>query len=119
MSTSVRADAATSKVLARLLVAGIAAGCALLAAGALLCAFDGGLIPGIGLGETGFAVRNLYPPNGPALLRAGILVLILTPIVRVAAVAALFAQKDDRPGVVWAVVVLLLLTLATVLELRH
>lgn len=116
---TVRVDAAASKVLARLLLAGIAAGCLLLASGALVCALDGGLVSGIGLGQTGFAVHGLYELDGPALLRAGILVLILTPIVRVAAVAALLAQRDDRSGVVWAVGVLLLLTLATVLELRH
>ena len=115
---STRLDAGASKVLARLLVAGIALGALLLGAGAFVCALNGGLHPGIGLGETGFAVHGLYTLDGPALLRAGILVLILTPIVRVAAVAALLAQRNDRPGVVWAIVVLLLLTLTTVLELR-
>jgi len=117
--TTTRLDAAASKLLARILVAGIAFGCLLIAGGALVCAFDGGLVPGIGLGETGFAVHGLYALDGPALLRAGILAIILTPIVRVCAVAALLAQRDDRAGVVWAIVVLLLLILTTVLELRH
>lgn len=109
-------NAATSKALARLLTAGITLGCVLLAAGGVVCAFHGGLEPGLGLGVTGFGVTGL---DGPSLIRSGVLVMILTPILRVAALTVLFAQRDDRPAVVWAVVVLLLLTLATVLDLRH
>lgn len=111
-----RADAATSKALSRLLTAGIAIGCVLLAAGGVITAFHGGLEPGLGLGVTGFGITGL---DGPSLIRTGILVVILTPILRVVTLALLFAQRDDRPGVVWAVIVLLLLTLATVLDLRH
>lgn len=110
------ANTGTSKALARLLTAGITLGCVLLAAGGAVCAFQGGLEPGIGLGVTGFGISGL---DGPSLIRSGILVMILTPILRVAALTVLFAQRDDRPGVVWAVVVLLLLALATVLDLRH
>ena len=109
-------NAGASKALARLLTAGIILGCVLLAAGGVLTAMHGGLEPGLGLGVTGFGVSGL---DGPSLIRTGILVMILTPILRVMAVAALFAQREDRPAVVWAVVVLLLLVLAMVLDLRH
>jgi uncharacterized membrane protein len=113
---SVPASSGASKSLARLLTAGIVLGCVLLAAGGFLSALQEGLVPGLGLGVTGFGVTGL---DGPSLIRTGILVIILTPILRVAAVAAIFVQRDDRPGIVWAVAVLLLLTLATVLDLRH
>jgi hypothetical protein len=109
-------DPAASRALARLLTAGITIGCVLLAVGGVLCAFDGGLLPGTGLGVTGFGFTGL---DGPSLVRTGILAVILTPILRVATVAVLFAQREDRAGVVWAVAVLLLLTLAMVLDLRH
>ena len=111
-----RTDAGASKAIARLLSAGITAGCLLLGVGGALLAMHGGLEPGTGLGTTGFGVAGV---DGASLIRLGILVLILTPILRVVAVAALLAQRDDRPGVVWAVAVLLLLVLATVLDLRH
>jgi uncharacterized membrane protein len=115
----VSGDAATAKTLSRVLTAGIAAGGVLLVIGAILTAVQTGLHPGIGVGEGGFALRGLLALEGPAFIRAGILVLILTPVVRVLAVAALLLQRNDRGGVLYAIVVLLLLTLATVLDLRH
>lgn len=111
-----RADADASKSIARLLTIGITAGCLLLGIGGALLALQEGLEPGTGLGVTGFGVAGL---DGASLIRLGILVLILTPILRVVAVAVLLAQREDRPGVMWAVTVLLLLALATVLDLRH
>lgn len=111
-----RADKATSRALARLLVGGIAVGAALLITGSIACVLDGTLQPGLGLGTTGFGVTGI---DGPSLLRLGVFVIILTPILRIAALAILFVRGDDRGGVVWAIVVLLLVILATVLDVTH
>lgn len=111
-----RNDPGSARVLARLLQAGIAAGVVLIVAGGVRCALDGGLGPGIGIGVTGFGVTGV---DGPSLLRLGIFAIILTPILRVVALAILFVRTDDRTGVVWAIAVLLLLILATVLNVSH
>ena len=115
-----RVDAAGSRSIALLLTGGVAVGCVLLAAGGVIAAFHGGLTPGLGVGSTGFAdPSGLLHLDGTALIRAGILVLILTPVLRVAAVAVLLARRQDRGGVVYAIAVLLLVALATALDLRH
>ena len=113
-----RTDPATSRMLARLLVGGIAVGAILLIAGGIRCALEleGGLAAGIGVGTTGLGVTGI---DGPSLLRLGVLVMILTPIFRVVALAILFVTGDDRTALVWAISVLLLLALAMLLDVRH
>lgn len=110
-----------SPALARVLNGGIIAGSVLIAIGAALLIAHGTFAPGIGIGINGtFAgMTGILRLDGVAFLRAGILVLILTPIVRVGFVAVLLARRQDRTGVAWAITVLLLLALATALDLRH
>lgn len=109
---------AASRAIAQVLTGGILLGCALLALGGILAAFQGGLGTGAGLGSGGFAVHGIFRLEPVALLRAGILVLILTPIVRIAGVAVLLGRRQDLAGVIYSVTVLLLLALATALDVR-
>ncbi len=95
--------------LARLVEAGIVLGSLLLAAGSVLGAFQGGLPRGSGGGTAAGSAPEL-------LLRAGILVLIGTPVARVAAAGFLFARENDRRALACCVAVLLLLALATLAE---
>lgn len=110
--------AQASRALARLLTTGIILGCALVALGEILAAFQGGVASGTGLGAYGFRIHGLFRLDPTALLRAGVLVLIVTPIVRVVGVAVLLGRRQDVAGVVYSVAVLLLLALATALEIR-
>ena len=112
---------AQNHALARVLNGGIIAGSVLIAAGASVLIANGTFAPGAGIGVAGtFAgMSSVFRLDGVALVRAGVLVLILTPVLRVAFVAVLLARRQDRTGVISAVAVLLLLALATALDLRH
>ena len=116
---SSRLEPAAARALGKLLTFGVLTGAALMAVGAVLAANRGGLARGLGLGTKGFAIRGLFSMDTEAVLRAGVLVLILTPIVRVVAVAVMLARRQDRAGLVYSVAVLLLVALATALEVRR
>lgn len=107
--------------LARLLQTGIAGGALLLIAGTIIAASTGELVPGFGLGVPGMdgLLPRLIEGDPAALLRAGVLVVLLTPVARVVAVSWMLRREKDVTGAVCALVVLLLVTVAILLDLTH
>ncbi|HVX90003.1 MAG TPA: DUF1634 domain-containing protein [Gemmatimonadales bacterium] len=98
-------DHAVEQVVGRLLQVGVllAAGVTLLG-GVVLLAHDGGSIPALGrfAGEPadhsriGAIVRGALSGDGAAIVQLGVLLLIATPIARVAFTLVAFLRQRDR-----------------------
>jgi len=74
----------------------------------------GRLLPDLGQGPTGprEAIRGLVPPQPYSIIALGLTLLILTPIVRVAASMAVFLRDRDRAYTVITFLVLVVLTVS-------
>lgn len=119
--TAEAAGPSSSQRLGRMLHAGILLGTVLLLGGAVLGGIRGDLQRGLGLSPPVLrdVAAGLARLETAALLRAGLLVLILTPILRVAAVGFLLGRRGDRLAVACAVGVLALLVAASFLGSGH
>ena len=116
-----RAGALSSKRLGRMLQAGILLGTGLLVLGAIVGTARDEMHRGLGLERPVLLdiLRNLAGLDTAALLRAGLLVLILTPVVRVVAAAWLLGRAGDRIAVACSIAVLALLVAASFLGSGH
>lgn len=74
----------------------------------------GQLLPDLGRGPTGprEALRGLVPPQPYSVIALGLMLLILTPMVRVAASVAVFLRDRDRTYTVVTILVLIVLTVS-------
>ncbi|MEW6546175.1 MAG: DUF1634 domain-containing protein [Bacillota bacterium] len=77
----------------------------------------GKLLPYLGQGPTGprEAIRGLVPPQPYSVIALGLMLLILTPIVRVAASLAVFLRDRDRTYAVITCLVLVVLAVSFLL----
>jgi uncharacterized membrane protein len=120
--------AATEDVISRVLRVGVTASLALISAGSLLSFVQGGGYGGdhsevarlTGTGgafprNVAWLVGGLLHANGQAVIVLGLILLIATPVVRVAVSTAAFAQQRDRAYVAITLVVLALLGVSFVL----
>ena len=109
-----------SVALSRLLRAGVWTGTALLVTGSVLGIAAGELRPGLGLGEPGLqSLRSGFRMDAETILRAGLLLIIATPLARVVVAGVLLGRKRDRAAVACTIAVLALLAIAVALDLRH
>lgn len=74
----------------------------------------GRLLPDLGRGPTGpaEALRGLVPPQPYSIIALGLMLLILTPITRVAASLAVFLRDRDRAYVLITCLVLVVLAVS-------
>ncbi len=74
----------------------------------------GRLVPELGQGPTGprEAMRGLVPPQPYSIIALGLMLLILTPIVRVGASVGVFLRDRDRAYAVITFLVLVILTVS-------
>lgn len=116
-----RPGATSSKRLGRMLQSGIVLGSGFLVLGAILGAYRDQMHRGLGVEPPVLLdlARDLTRLDTAALLRAGLLVLILTPVVRVVAAAWLLGRAGDRLAVACAIAVLALLVAASFLGTGH
>lgn len=116
-----RPGARSSKRLGRMLQGGILLGSGFLVLGAILGASRDEMHRGLGVEPPVLLelARDLARFDTAALLRAGLLVLILTPVVRVVAAAWLLGRAGDRLAVACAIAVLALLVAASFLGSGH
>jgi uncharacterized membrane protein len=123
-----RKHAATEDVISRVLRVGVTASLILISAGTLLSFLQGGGYGGEHAevarltGARGAFPRNaawlfggLLHADGQAVIVLGLILLIATPVVRVAVSAAAFARQRDRAYVAITLVVLALLGVSLVL----
>lgn len=111
--------AQTSLRLASILRGGVWIGSGLLIAGTSLGLARGELRPGLGIGQPGLnALANDLHLDASSILRAGLLLIIATPLVRVVIAGWLLGRQRDRLAIGCTVAVLALLTLAVALDLR-
>jgi len=123
-----RALAGTEKAVSRVLRVGVTTSLVLVTAGTLLSFLRSGGYsdqPGevarlIGNGGTfprtaGWLFGGLLHLNGAAVIVAGLILLIATPVIRVAVSIVTFSRERDRPFVVVTAIVLGLLLLSLVL----
>jgi uncharacterized membrane protein len=110
-------------VVARVLLVGVTVSAALVLAGfvaSLFVGWDGslrGAAPGGDPTDVGAIVEGLQNLRPQAIAQLGLLTLIITPMMRVAASLILFAVERDRTYVVVSVIVLVIL-LAGLLVIR-
>jgi len=111
-------DADVQQAVGNLLRAGVLlAAAVVLAGGAVFLWHQGGTVPDyrvfrgepVYLGQLGAIVRDALSGSGRSLVLLGLLILVATPVARVAFTAVAFAFERDRTYVLVALLVLALL----------
>ena len=111
----------TKETLGKVLTAGMFTGAGLLVLGGGLALMRGELAPGLGIGKHGLngLGGGLLRGESAAVLRLAILVLIMTPVLRVIVSGILLGRAKDRVAVMCTIAVLGLLILAFALDVRE
>lgn len=107
--------------LGTLLLGGMLLGAGLMVVGGTLAAFRGELAPGLGIGRHGLhgIGGGLLRGEAQAVIRLAILVLIVTPVLRVVVAGYLLGKAKDRVAVACTIAVLALLVVAFALDVRE
>ncbi len=107
--------------LGKVLLGGMLVGAALMLLGGAMAAFRGELAPGLGLGKHGIhgLGGGLLRGESAAVLRLAVLVLIVTPVLRVIVAGVLLGRAKDRVAVACTIAVLALLLVAFALDVRE
>lgn len=107
--------------LGKLLLGGMIIGTVLMLIGGGLAAVRGELAPGLGIGRHGLhgIGGGLLRGEAQAVIRLAILVLIVTPVLRVIVAGYLLGKAKDRVAVACTIAVLALLVVAFALDVRE